>query len=164
MTQLNPEAVTPESALPASPLPTSTPVPVGATIESEKPPCDLLLFSHANKFSEAMLRHIPELQGIVIIPLWSPKLANIPNGLLRLRNENTPFMGGLMQALTALAEFGSDIHRDLFTQLKQFQQLSRNLAEEIKAQTAILELTQSDDMGGGATGDQTQEQTSASHA
>lgn len=115
------------------------PQPVGEKIQPDRPPCDLLLFDSANKFATAMLQNIPELQGIAIVPLWVPKLQNVPSGILRLRNEAAPYIASLLQMLINLSTFSSDVHRDLMVQFRAVDQMAHNLAEEIKARTAELD-------------------------
>lgn len=113
--------------------------PVGEKIQAERPPCDLLLFDAANKFATAMLQNIPELHGIAIIPMWTPKLQNVPSGILRLRNESAPYIGSLLQMLINLSTFSTDVHRDLTMQFRAFNQMAQDMAEEVKARTAELD-------------------------
>lgn len=113
--------------------------PVGNVINSERPPCDIVLFNSANKFAEAMLQGIPELQGVAIVPLFGPKLQNVPNGLLRLRNENSPYIASLLQMLVAVASFSADIQRDLMVQFRAFDSMAQDLAATVKHRLAELE-------------------------
>lgn len=100
-------------------------------IESAKPACDLMLFSEANKFAEAMLKNIPELHGIAIIPMWMPQLKDVPNGLLRLRNEAPPYIAALLQMLGNVSAFSADINRDMMNQMRSFNQMAHDLAAEV---------------------------------
>lgn len=104
------------------------PAPV---IDSDNPACDLMLFSEANKFAEAMIKKIPELHGIAIIPLWLPQLKDIPSGLLRLRNEAPPYIAALLQMLGNMSAFSADVNRDMMNQMRAFDQMARDLAAEV---------------------------------
>lgn len=112
--------------------------PVGTKIESEKLACDLEFFTGANAFAENALKNIPELQAVAIVPLWAPQLENVPSGILRLRNEQSPYLGGLLQMLGRLTAFGVDVHKDLFQQIQAFDRMAANLVAEIKAKSAQL--------------------------
>jgi len=113
--------------------------PVAAKFESERQACDLEFFSAANIFAEQIIEKIPELQAVAIVPLWAPQLENVPTGILRLRDETPPYLGGLLQMLGRIAAFTVDIHRDLFTQIKAFDRMASNLVAEIKTKTTELQ-------------------------
>jgi len=115
-----------------------TPEPVGTTIESEKLACDLEFFSAANVFAQTAIEKIPELQAVAIIPLWLPPLENVPTGILRLRNEQSPYFVGLLQMLGRLTAFSVDVHKDLISQLKALERVASNLATEIKTKADEL--------------------------
>ena len=120
-------------------VPDIPPNAVGANTPAERPPCDIVMFHSAQKFSEEMLRVIPELQGVAIIPLWAPELNNIPNGILRLRNESIPYVDGLLRMIGRITAFMSDAHRDLFVQLRALKQIADRVGEEIKEKTGELD-------------------------
>lgn len=105
------------------------PAPV---IESEKPACDLTFFSEANKFAENAIKNIPELHGVAIIPLWMPQLQDVPPGILRLRNETPPYIPALMQLLGKISEFSINVHRDMNTQFRAYNQMAHDIAAEVK--------------------------------
>lgn len=107
-------------------------------IDSEKPACDLAFFSAANKFAETAIEQIPELHGVAIVPVWAPQLQNIPNGLLRLRNETPPYIASLLQLLVNISMFAGDVHRDLSVQFRAFDQMARDLAAEVKERSETL--------------------------
>lgn len=112
--------------------------PVGEQIPSEKLACDLEFFSKANVFAETAIANIPELQAVAIVPLWAPALNDVPTGILRLRNEQPPYLGGLLQMLARMAAFGIDVHKDMFKQMQSFDRMAANLVAEIKAKTTDL--------------------------
>ena len=114
-----------------------------APIESEKQACDLEFFSRANVFAQKAIADIPELHAIAIVPLWSPQLENVPNGLIRLRDETPPYLAALLQMMSKLAAFGVDVHRDMFTQMKAFDKMAGNLMAEIKRRTEQIDQLES---------------------
>lgn len=101
-------------------------------IAAETVACDLALFSDANEFAVAVLKKIPELHGIAIIPIWQPQLQDVPNGLLRLRNETPPYIAALLQILGKLAAFGADVHRDMNNQFRAFDRMAQDISTEVK--------------------------------
>ena len=107
-------------------------------IKSEKPPFDVNFFMQADQFSEYILRETPELQAVAIIPLWSVALNGVPNGRIRLRNEQPSYAGQLLQMMQKVALFGMDIHRDLIAQIMAFDGATTKIAREIKAKEAEL--------------------------
>ena len=110
----------------------------GQKVESERPPCHVNFFTNADNFSGYMLQQIPELQAVAIIPIWEMSIANIPNGRIRLRNEQPPYVAQLFRVMQKLAEFGVDVHRDTMGQLAAFDNAATNLAEELRKRTAEL--------------------------
>jgi hypothetical protein len=116
--------------------------PESPVIESEKQACDLEFFSRANVFAQNAIEQIPELQAVAIIPLWAPQLDGVPAGLLRLRDESPPYIAGLLQMLGRLAAFGVDVHRDMFTQIKAFDNMASNMVAEIRARQEELQKLQ----------------------
>lgn len=111
----------------SSDLPQPAPI-----INSNTAACDLAFFSDANKFTEEMIKKIPELHGVAIIPLWLPQLKDVPNGLLRLRNESPPYIAALLQMLGNIAAFSNDVNRDMLNQLRAFDQMAKDIATEVK--------------------------------
>lgn len=111
------------------------PAPV---IESANNACDLTLFSEANKFAEEMIRKIPELHGLAIVPIWMPQLQDVPRGLLRLRNETPPYIAALLQMLGNISAFGADVQRDMMTQLRAFDQMAKDISTEVQNKLAEL--------------------------
>lgn len=105
------------------------PAPV---IESAEPACDLRFFSEANKFAELMIKKIPELHGIAIIPMWSPQLKDVPNGLLRLRNETPPYIPALLHMSANVVAFNIDVQRDLMHQMRAIDQMVKDITTEVK--------------------------------
>lgn len=110
-----------------------------AKIETEELPCDIKVFKAANEFAENLIREVPELQAVAFIPLWAPSLANVPTGLIRLRNETPPYLAGLLQMLGQLTAFGVDVHKDMVAQLTAFDKMAGELVVELHAKTAELQ-------------------------
>lgn len=116
----------------------SAPEISGQQIESERPPCHINFFSNADNFSGHMLQQIPELQAVAVIPIWEINMTNIPNGRIRLRNEQPPYAPQLFRVMQKLAEFGVDVHRDMMGQLAALANAANNLTDELRKQTAEL--------------------------
>lgn len=111
----------------------------GREIVSDTPSCDINFFMNADKFSEAMLQQIPELQAVAVIPVWAINMTNIPNGRIRLRSENAPYVNALFNVMQRLAAFGVDLHRDIASQAIVFNQAVHNLSLQVQQKTFELE-------------------------
>lgn len=125
----------------------SNPAPA-APIESENTPCDLVVFSEANKFAESIIKKVPELHGIAIVPIWLPQLQDVPRGLLRLRNESPPYIAALLQMLGNLTAFSVDVHRDMMNQMRAFDQMAKDLSDEVKNKIEQLQTINSPNASG----------------
>jgi len=116
----------------------NTPEISGQKIDSDRPPCHVNFYMNADSFSAQMLQQIPELQAVVTIPIWDVTIANVPNGRIRLRNEQPPYAEPLLRVMQKLAEFGVDVHRDTVGQLSALANVAENIVKEIQQKTAEL--------------------------
>ncbi len=92
------------------------------------------------------MSNVPELAGLALIPIWTNQPENTPSGLLRLRNQQPPYLAGLLALLKRLAAFNVDVHRDFVGQLQMFDRYAAELADQIKERIEQLnELTKSTD-------------------
>lgn len=117
---------------------TNAPEISGQKIVSDRLPCHVNFYSNADQFSAHMLQNIPELQAVAIIPIWEINMTNIPNGRIRLRDEQPPYVAQLFRVMQKITEFGVDVHRDTMGQLAAFDNAANNLAAELKKRTAEL--------------------------
>lgn len=102
-------------------------------IQPERLPFDVELFKRAEEFCTAALAAVPELHGIAIVPLWNGQMQDAPNGMVRLRNPQPPYLPSLMQLLKRMSAFSVDVHRDLVNQLQMYDRYAADLAQQIKA-------------------------------
>lgn len=102
----------------------------------EQPPTRLPFhvefFEAANQFSNDTLSKIPELQGVAIVPLWSPVPEDVPVGVLRVRSDGQLFIPQLFKMLGQLSSFNLELHQKLAEQLGKIDQYAHDLTEEIK--------------------------------
>jgi hypothetical protein len=110
----------------------------GQKIESDTLRCDIRFYAAANQFIEQQITEIPELQAVTVIPLWAPALADAPNGMLRLRDEQTPYLPNLMHAIMRLFAFSVDIHKDMVVQLRRYDMAAKAKADELQQLDAQL--------------------------
>jgi hypothetical protein len=129
------------------------PVPA-LPIESAGNACDLTVFSEANKFAEAIIKKVPELHGVAIIPIWMPQLQDVPNGLLRLRDESFPHIGALLQMLGNLSAFSMDVNRDMMNQMRSVDQMAKDVATEVKNKLGELQAINAKTAESGAKGNE----------
>ncbi len=107
--------------------------------ESARRPFDEEFFVQSNDFCTKAIKDIPELAGLAIVPLWANQPAKTPSGVLRLRNSQPPYLASLLLLLNRLAAFNVDVHTDLMTQLRMFDQYAAELAAKIGEYSETLE-------------------------
>ena len=98
-------------------------------------PCDVELYKQSEEFCVKLLQDIPELHGIALVPLWTNQPENTPPGLLRLRDPSSPYLASILRLMGRLAAFNVELHRDLMSQIKVFDNYAAQLAEKIKDYT-----------------------------
>jgi hypothetical protein len=101
-------------------------------------PFDAEFIKKTEEFCVDVLRTIPELHGIAIIPVWENKPEKMPAGLLQLRNTQPPYYVSLITLLGQLANFSGEVHKDLVGQLKFFQHYAVELHTKIQEHTEEL--------------------------
>lgn len=106
--------------------------------QAERLPFDVEFFKLSENFCNETIKKIPELAGVAIIPIWANQPENTPSGLLRLRNQQPPYIASLLSLLGRIVAFANDVHRDFVTQLKMYDQYASELAEKIKEQVETL--------------------------
>jgi hypothetical protein len=114
----------------------------GEQIESAELTCDIQFFASANEFAKQAIKDVPELHAIAIVPLWSPDMQNIPNGLLRLRDENSIYLPALLKMVAKMTAFSVDVHQDMLVQLRAFDRMSSDIVKEIHEKAETLEAMQ----------------------
>lgn len=95
-------------------------------------PFHVEFFETANSFSTDVLAKIPELQGVAIVPLWSPVPEDVPVGVLRVRSDGQLFVPQLFKMLGQLSSFNLELHQKLAKQLGEIDRYAIKLTEEIK--------------------------------
>jgi hypothetical protein len=107
-------------------------------IPAARMPFDAEFIKRSEEFCVGILRTIPELHGIALVPVWENKPEKMPAGLLQLRNTQPPYYISLITLLAQLANFSGEVHKDLVGQLKFFQHYAVELNNKIQAQTEEL--------------------------
>ena len=101
-------------------------------VSSDRLPFDVEFFKAGEVFGADILKKIPELSGVAVVPLWAKQPENTPAGLLKLRNPQPPHISGLLQLTGRLSAFAVDAHRDLLAQLQMFDRYANELATHLK--------------------------------
>lgn len=116
---------------------------------SGRQPYNVEFMQNTDEFCEAILRKVPELAAIAVIPVWANQPENVPPGLLRLSNPAMPYAGTLIQLLNRMAVFNMAVHSDLVKQIKILNgyvvELSDNIREKLEELNALNENTNNDD-------------------
>ena len=108
-------------------------------IPADRLPFDAEFIKKSEAFCADILRSIPELHGIALVPVWENKPEKMPAGLLQLRNTQPPYYISLITLMAQLINFSGEVHRDLIGQLKFFQHHAVALNDKIQAHTTELE-------------------------
>jgi hypothetical protein len=107
-------------------------------IPAARMPFDAEFIKKSEEFCVDVLRSIPELHGIALVPVWENKPEKMPAGLLQLRNTQPPYYISLITLLAQLDNFSGEVHKDLVGQLKFFQHYAVELNNKIQAHTEEL--------------------------
>lgn len=95
-------------------------------------PFHVEFFETANSFSTAVLAKIPELQGVAVVPLWSPVPEDVPVGVLRVRSDGEMIIPQLFKMMGQMSSFNLELHQKLADQLGIIDKYAHKLTEEIK--------------------------------
>jgi hypothetical protein len=92
----------------------------------------------SNTFCTEIIREVPELHGIAIVPIWEVKPESTTAGYLRLKNPDMPYLASLLKLLGNLAAFNVEVHKDLINQLRVFDDYAGQLSSKIQELTGQL--------------------------
>ena len=93
----------------------------------------------AESFCTNIIRDVPELHGIALVPIWEAKPENTTAGYLRLKNPDMPYLGSLLRLLGCLSAFNVEVHRDLVSQIRVFDDYAGQLGNKIQELTGQLQ-------------------------
>lgn len=93
----------------------------------------------AESFCTNIIRDVPELHGIALVPIWEAKPENTTAGYLRLKNPDMPYLGSLLRLLGCLSAFNIEVHRDLVSQIRVFDDYAGQLGNKIQELTGQLQ-------------------------
>lgn len=105
---------------------------------SDRLPFDVEFYKLSEAFCADVIKKVPEIAGVAIVPVWANQPENTPSGLLKLRNHQPPYLAGLLALMGRLVAFETDVHRDFVAQLRMFDQYAAELANQIKERVDTL--------------------------
>lgn len=105
---------------------------------ADRLPFDVEFYKLSEGFCAEVIKKVPEIAGVAIIPVWANQPENTPSGLLKLRNHQPPYLAGLLALMGRLVAFSTDVNRDFVAQLKMFDQYAAELANQIKERVETL--------------------------
>jgi hypothetical protein len=107
-------------------------------------PFDVEFYTQADAFCTTAMHIIPELSGVVIMPLWHTPVPESPPGLVRTRDPQNPQnlqaskLQLLLRTLQQLTLLSVDIHKGLMGQIQVFNLYASRLAQDIKSKQEQL--------------------------
>jgi hypothetical protein len=108
-------------------------------IQPDRLPYDVELYKRADEFCQVLLKSLPELAGLAIVPVWSTPPKDVPSGLLRLRNPQPPYANTmLLSLLKRMAAFSVDVHAQLVQQFAMYDQYAAELTRQINTKREEL--------------------------
>jgi hypothetical protein len=108
-------------------------------IQPDRLSYDAELYKRADEFCQSVLKSLPELAGIAIVPVWSTPPKDVPSGLLRLRNSQPPYANTmLLTLLKRMAAFSIDVHAQLVQQFAMYDQYAAELTRQINTKREEL--------------------------
>lgn len=105
---------------------------------ADRLPFDVEFYKISEAFCADVIKKIPEIAGIAIVPVWANQPENTPSGLLKLRHHQPPYVASLLALMGRLVAFSTDVNRDFVAQLKMFDQYAAELANQIKERVETL--------------------------
>lgn len=108
-------------------------------IQSDRLPFDAELYKRADEFCQHVLKAVPELAGLAIVPVWNTPPKDVPSGLLRLRNPQPPYANTmLLSLLKRMSAFSVDVHAQLVQQFNMYDQYAQELSRQIQSKREEL--------------------------
>lgn len=108
-------------------------------IQPDRLPFDAELYKQADEFCQHVLKAVPELAGLAIVPVWNTPPKDVPSGLLRLRNPQPPYANTmLLRLLKRMAAFSVDVHAQLVQQFAMYDQYAAELTRQISVKREEL--------------------------
>lgn len=101
-------------------------------IEADRLSFDETLLKKTEEFVESVLKSVPELGGLAIVPVWTNPTDNLPPALLRLRNPNEPPMAAMLQLIQNMSKFSLILDKTLIEQYRFFDARVRELAQRFE--------------------------------
>lgn len=101
-------------------------------IEANRLPFDQTLLQEAEDFMEKVLKQVPEIGGLALVPIWINPGENMPPGFLRLRNPKEPPMAPILQLVQNMAKFSLMLDRELLNQYKFFDERVAELVKKFE--------------------------------
>ena len=108
-------------------------------IQPDRLPFDAELYKRADEFCQQVLKSVPELAGLAIVPVWNTAPKDVPSGLLRLRNPQPPYANTmLLTLLKRMTAFSVDVHSQLVQQFAMYDQYAAELTRQINSKSEEL--------------------------
>lgn len=107
-------------------------------IETTRQPFDVEFFDAANSFCKQILEKVPELQSVIVVPVFRPQPEDSMPGLIRGRDPSEPQISVLIKALRRLTAFSHEIDGIMFKQLREYDKYASELLATIKQRKAEL--------------------------
>jgi len=91
-------------------------------IEADRMPFDEALLKETEEYMTKVLKAVPEIGGLAVIPVWNNPTDNMPPGFLRVRNPKEPPMAAMLQLTQNMAKFSIMLDRELLNQYRFFDE------------------------------------------
>lgn len=101
-------------------------------VEADRMPFDEALLKETEEYMTRVLKSVPEIGGLAVIPVWANPTDNMPPGFLRVRNPKEPPMAAMLQLNQNMAKFSIMLDRELLNQYRFFDERVSELIKKYK--------------------------------
>lgn len=86
-----------------------------------------------NEFIEQVMLEVPELRGVIVIPVWRLESESLPTAVIRGPDGQPDRLSDIFALSQATIRVQAVLHQYQLAGLKQFDQMAAKLAEQIHA-------------------------------
>lgn len=122
----------------------SKPENTAEPIETTRQPFDVEFFDAANSFCKQILEKVPELQSVIVVPVFRPQPEDSMPGLIRGRDPSEPQISVIIKALRRLIAFSHELDGIMFKHLREYDKYANELLVEIRKRKAELSTLSND--------------------
>lgn len=117
----------------------NTPEEKTAAVEHERLPFDRHVFEASKTFADQLMREVPELMCLAIVPVWKVRQEHLPYGLAKFEKGQPESIKEAIWLVEAMHGMIMNYEATIRQMLQKYDQMSGDFAEELKVKHAQLQ-------------------------